>query len=257
MEGFLADLPPTLEQRRRILEPLTERQLAQSFRQVRLDRHDHVIAKHSKTAYPLPWHAVGVMKRLAEEPTAHDRRPMFIAVLSNAVSEYWSHPIRNSRGLPPMARAAYATPMFLVVTGWQDRRAAPAPGAPATVRNLVALTEHPDKHLPQSPIPSPSGLLGPQVQGSRPPIREPSTCRTSVRLDDPSRNRYLMAAPRTSGCRGHTAWDTPDARCGWPFSSPRRIPHTSSGTGRTRFASAGRQLPPWTLAMLKGVRNPA
>jgi len=91
MEGFLADLPPTLEQRRRILEPLTERQLAQSFRQVRLDRHDHVIAKHSKTAYPLPWHAVGVMKRLAAEPTAHDRRPMFISVLSNAVSEYWSH----------------------------------------------------------------------------------------------------------------------------------------------------------------------
>ena len=104
MEGFLAGLPPTLEQRRRILEPLTERQLAQSFRQVRLDRHDHVIAKHSKTAYPLPWHAVGVMKRLAEEPTAHDRRPMFISVLSNAVSEYWSQPIRNSRGLPPMAR---------------------------------------------------------------------------------------------------------------------------------------------------------
>jgi hypothetical protein len=135
MEGFLAGLPPTLEQRRRILEPLTERQLAQSFRQVRLDRHDHVIAKHSKTAYPLPWHAVGVMKRLAEEPTAHDRRPMFISVLSNAVSEYWSQPIRNSRGLPPMAR-------------------------------------------------------------------------------------------------GHP----PDARCGWPISSPRRIPHTSSGTGRTRFA---------------------
>ena len=84
---------------------------------------------------PLPWHAVGVMKRLAEEPTAHDRRPMFISVLSNAVSEYWSQPIRNSRGLPPMAR-------------------------------------------------------------------------------------------------GHP----PDARCGWPISSPRRIPHTSSGTGRTRFA---------------------
>jgi hypothetical protein len=130
IEGFLTDLPPTLEQRRRILEPWTERQLAQSFRQVRLDRHDHVIAKHSKTAYPLPWHAVGVMKRLAEEPTAHDRRPP---------------------------------------------------------RRSVA-------------------------------------------------ERYLMAAPRTSGCRGHTAWDTPDARCGWPISSPRRIPHTSSGTGRTRFA---------------------
>ena len=130
IEGFLTDLPPTLEQRRRILEPLTERQLAQSFRQVRLDRHDHVIAKHSKTAHPLPGHAVGVMKRLAEEPTAHDRRPP---------------------------------------------------------RRSVA-------------------------------------------------ERYLMAAPRTSGCRGHTAWDTPDARWGWPISSPRRIPHTSSGTGRTRFA---------------------
>ena len=77
--------------------------MTRTFRQVRLDRHDHVIAKHSKTAYPLPWHAVGVMKRLAEEPTAHDRRPMFISVLSNAVSEYWSH---LTEGHPPPSGTA-------------------------------------------------------------------------------------------------------------------------------------------------------
>jgi hypothetical protein len=91
MDQWLAWLPPPPEERRRILEPLTERQLARSFRQVRLDRHDHVLAKHSKTAYPLPWHAVGLMERLAEEPRAYDWRPMFIYVLSDAVSDYWSH----------------------------------------------------------------------------------------------------------------------------------------------------------------------
>jgi len=32
MEEFLSELPPPPEQRRRILEPLTERQLARSFR---------------------------------------------------------------------------------------------------------------------------------------------------------------------------------------------------------------------------------
>jgi hypothetical protein len=83
MDEFLADLPPPPEKRRRILEPLTERQLARSFRQVRLDRHDHVIAKHSKTAYPLPWHAVGLMETLAEEPKAHDWRPIFITAFQS------------------------------------------------------------------------------------------------------------------------------------------------------------------------------
>jgi hypothetical protein len=100
MEGFLVDLPPTLEQRRRILEPLTERQLAQSFRQVRLDRGDRC----SSSCFPTPCLSTGR---------------------------------------------------------------------------------------------SPSGTAEDYL-------------------------RWLV--------------DTPDARCGWPISSPRRIPHTSSGTGRTRFA---------------------
>jgi hypothetical protein len=64
--------------------------LLRSFRQVRVDRQDHVLAKHSKTAYPLPWHAVGIMETIAEESRAH-------------------------KGLPQMARAAYAMPTFLAV----------------------------------------------------------------------------------------------------------------------------------------------
>jgi hypothetical protein len=74
MEEFVAELPPLPEEPRRILDPLTERQLARALHQVRLDRHDHVRARHSKKAHPLAWHQVMLMEKLAENPKAHDWR---------------------------------------------------------------------------------------------------------------------------------------------------------------------------------------
>jgi hypothetical protein len=138
MEEFLSELPLPPEQRRRILDPLTERQLARSFRQVRLDRHDHVLAKHSKKAYPLFWHPVVLMETLAEEPKAHDWRPIFIYCLSDAVSDYWSH-VTEGHPAPPGSAEDYLSWLVRRMqrrrswrwTRWQDRRVVQARGLPS------------------------------------------------------------------------------------------------------------------------------
>jgi hypothetical protein len=139
MEEFVAELPPLPKERRRILDPMTERQLARAFHQVRLDRHDHVRARHSKRAYPLAWHAVVLMERLAEEPRAHDWRGAFTHVLSNAASEYWSH-LTEGHTAPPGSAEDYLRWLVLRMqrrrpsrwARWQDRRVVQARGVPRT-----------------------------------------------------------------------------------------------------------------------------
>lgn len=133
----MAGLSPLPEGRRRILDPLTERQLARALRQVRLDRHDHVRAQHSKKAYPLSWHQVVLMERLAEEPRAHDWRGTFTHALSDAASEYWSHQTEGHTA-PPGSVEDYLSWLVLRLqrrrssrwTRWQDRRVVLARGAP-------------------------------------------------------------------------------------------------------------------------------
>jgi hypothetical protein len=137
MSEFIAELPPLPEERRRILDPLTERQLARAFHQVRLDRHDHVRAQHSKKAYPLSWHAVVLMEKLGQDPHGHDWRAAFTHVLSDAASEYWSH-LTEGHAAPPGSAKDYLSWLVLRMqrrrssrwTRWRDRRVVQARGAP-------------------------------------------------------------------------------------------------------------------------------
>ena len=100
------EFPPVVEPWRRVLEPLTDRQLAACLRQGRLDRREDVCGTPSGISLYLSGHIVDVAHTLAEWPDwTRDERlithELLMWLVSKQVSEYWSHVTEENRRQHP------------------------------------------------------------------------------------------------------------------------------------------------------------
>jgi hypothetical protein len=106
------ELPRVGEPWRRVLEPLTDRQLAACARRARDDHREHVCAKPSANSYPLGGHLAHAAKTLAEatEMEQHDlfiRHELLMWGVSEYVSRYWSHVTDENRRHHPGSKEDY------------------------------------------------------------------------------------------------------------------------------------------------------